>query len=91
MLTILRLLSTLAALIQLAGLLLRVALVGLIGALALRISGLLNPQLLPAYWLMLVTALIVVAPSAWAAGHDEARRAMRDKAIGKVVREYEDG
>ena len=91
MLTILRLFSQLAALLQLAGLVLRVGVVGLVGAVALRLSGLVAPEQLPAFWLMVVVAVILVAPAAHAVGHDEARRALRDAAIRKAEREYREG
>lgn len=91
MLLLVRLLSALAAALQLAGLLLRVVVVGLFGAIALRLAGLVEPQLLPSFWLMLLAALIVVAPAAWSGGHDEARRAVRDAAIRKAEREYREG
>lgn len=86
---IIRLFSALAGLLRIAGLALRTVLLGLIGAVALRLGGLVAPAELPAFWLMLAVALIIVALPAWAAGEDSARRATRDRAIARAIAEYE--
>jgi hypothetical protein len=89
--TTLRLLSAVAWLLRIAGLAVRTALLGLIGAVALRLGGLVAPHELPAFWLMLATALLLVAAPAWAAGEDSARRTVRDRAIERAIKEYEQG
>ena len=87
----LRLFSGLAWLLRIAGLAARTVLLGLIGAVALRLGGLVAPAELPAFWLMLVVGIFILVGPAWAAGEDSARRDVRDRAIDKAIREYEQG
>ena len=87
--TIVAFLSAVAAAVRLFGMLVRIAFIGLVGAVALRIGGLVQPELLPAFWLMLGIALVVVVVPSVSYGEDQARRGIRDAAIRKAVKEYE--
>lgn len=89
--TILRVFSRLAGLLLAIGLLVRVFLIGLVGAAFLRVAGVVDPQLLPAFWAMLGAALFIAVAPAWAAGADEVRRGIRDKKIAGAIKEYEEG
>ena len=62
--TIVAFLSAVAAAVRLFGMLVRIAFIGFVGAVALRIGGLVQPELLPAFWLMLGIALVVVVVAA---------------------------
>ena len=88
---IVAILSAIAAAVRLFGMLVRIAFIGFIGAVALRIGGLVQPQHLPAFWLMLGIALVVVVVPSVAYGEDQARRTTRDRAIRKAVKEYDEG
>ena len=88
---IVAILSAIAAAVRLFGMLVRIAFIGFIGAVALRIGGLVQPELLPAFWLMLGAALVVVVVPSVAYGEDQVRRTTRDRAIRKAVKEYDEG
>lgn len=87
--TIVAFISALAAAVRLFGMLVRIAFIGFIGAVALRIGGLVQPHHLPAFWLMLGIALVVVVVPSINYGENQARRDIRDAAIRKAVKEYE--
>ncbi len=57
----------------------------------LRVAGVVDPQLLPAFWAMLLAALFVAVGPAHEAGADEVRRGIRDKKIAGAIKEYEEG
>ena len=88
---IVALISAIAAAVRLFGMLVRIAFIGFISAVALRIGGLVQPELLPAFWLMLGAALVVVVVPSAAYGEDQVRRTTRDRAIRKAVKEYDEG
>lgn len=88
---VLRFLSAIAGLFNWIGLLLRVVVLGFLCAAVLRIGGYAEPAMLPAFWLILGLATLLVAGPAWAGGYDEARRNIRDAAIRKAEKDYQDG
>ncbi len=80
--------SLIEAALQLIGTLLRIALLAVVAAVVLRISGLAGAELLPGFWLVVGVGCIVLLPAGITMGRREAYREERDRAIEQAEEKY---
>lgn len=83
--TLRTLLESVAALI---GLGLRVGVLAFVAAILLRLLGLVQPELLPGFWLVVTAGVFVVGPACAAMARRDVYREERDKAIKAAEERY---
>lgn len=85
--TLRTLLETALALI---GLGLRVGVLAFAAALILRIGGLVQPELLPGFWLVVTAGVFVLLPAGVSMGRRDVYREERDRAIRAIEERYKE-
>ena len=84
--------ATLRSLIEsalaLIGLALRVGVLAFVAAIALRLLGLVQPELLPGFWLIVSVGCIVLLPAGVSMGRRDVYREERDRAIKAAEERY---
>ena len=85
--TIRTLIETALALI---GLILRVGVLAFTAAIVLRVAGLLQPELLPGFWMAVGAGVIVLLPAGVAMGRRDVYREERDRAIRAIEERYKE-
>jgi hypothetical protein len=83
--TLRTLLETVAGLI---GLVLRVGVLAFFAAIALRLLGLVQPELLPGFWLVVTAGVFVLLPAGVSMGKRDVYREERDKTIKAAEERY---
>ena len=84
--------ATLRSLIEsalaLIGLALRVGVLAFVAAILLRLLGLVQPELLPGFWLVVSVGCIVLLPAGVSMGRRDVYREERDRAIKAAEERY---
>ncbi len=84
--------ATLRSLIEsalaLIGLVLRVGVLAFIAACKLRLLGLVQPELLPGFWLVVVAGVFVLLPAGVSMGRRDVYREERDRTIKTAEERY---
>lgn len=83
--TLRTLLETVAGLI---GLVLRVGVLAFVAAILLRLLGLVQPELLPGFWLVVTAGVFVLLPAGVSMGKRDVYREERDKTIKAAEERY---
>ena len=86
------LITTIRTLIEsalaLIGLVLRVGVLAFVAAIALRLLGLVQPELLPGFWLVVTAGVFVLLPAGVSMGKRDVYREERDKTIKAAEERY---
>lgn len=88
------LIATLRSLIEtalaLVGLVLRIGVLAFVAALVLRLLGLVQPELLPGFWMAVGAGVIVLLPAGVGMGRRDVYREERDRAIRAIEERYKE-
>ena len=74
--------------LALLGLVLRVGVLAFVAAILLRLLGLVQPELLPGFWLVVAVGCIVLLPAGVSMGRRDVYREERDRAIQAAEERY---
>lgn len=88
MILIARLRSLIETILGLLGLALRIAVAAFGAAVILRIGGLVQPEMLPGFWMVVAVGTIVLLPAGYAMGRQDVAREDRDRAIRAAEERY---
>ena len=88
------LITTIRTLIEsalaLIGLVLRVGMLAFAAACTLRLLGLVQPELLPGFWLVVTAGVFVLLPAGVSMGRRDVYREERDRAIRAIEERYKE-
>lgn len=76
--------------LALLGLVLRVGVLAFMAAIVLRVGGLLQPELLPGFWMAVGAGVIVLLPAGMQMGRRDVYREERDRAIRAIEERYKE-
>lgn len=74
--------------LALLGLVLRVGVLAFLAACVLRLFGLVQPELLPGFWLVVMAGVFVLLPAGVSMGRKDVYREERDRAIQAAEERY---
>ena len=80
--------SLIESALALIGLVLRVGVLAFVAAIALRLLGLVQPELLPGFWLIVSVGCIVLLPAGVSMGRRDVYREERDRTIKAAEERY---
>lgn len=80
--------SLIESVLALIGLVLRVGVLAFVAAILLRLLGLVQPELLPGFWLVVTAGVFVLLPAGVSMGKRDVYREERDKTIKAAEERY---
>lgn len=80
--------SLIESVLALIGLVLRVGVLAFVAAILLRLLGLVQPELLPGFWLVVTAGVFVLLPAGVSMGRRDVYREERDKTIKAAEERY---
>lgn len=82
--------SLIESALALIGLVLRIGLLAFVAAILLRVLGLVQPELLPGFWMAVGAGVIVLLPAGMQMGRRDVYREERDRAIRAIEERYKE-